>query len=194
MTTRGSWGLPREAPLGPLSWSRLLGAAVGLPTRALPQPARWMAPDQTGPQPQYHGHPIRPGVVPPGHQSMVGEGVGCAASAGGSGLTPRTGPTPPSPCEASGCRAAQTRCSGPWWDPSASSGVGSALHEGRGDQPGGSSQLLPGAGCGCQQPGQWLVVRAYPRGMEEENKATVPWGGGLRGRSRESAVSVMLAA
>lgn len=122
MTTWGSWGLPREAPPGPLSWSRLLGVAAGLPTRALPQPARWMAPDQTGPQPQYHGHPIRPGVVPPGHQSMVGEGVGCAASAGGSGLTPRTGPTPPSPCKASGCRAAQTRCSGPWWDPSASSG------------------------------------------------------------------------
>lgn len=63
--------------------------------------------------------PLGQGWFPQGIKARWVKGWGVR---GGSGLTPRTGPTPPSPCEASGCRAAQTRCSGPWWDPSASSG------------------------------------------------------------------------
>lgn len=52
-----------------------------------------------------------------------------------------------------------------------------SAHTGRADQPGGSSQLLPGAGCGCRQPGQWLVVRANPQGNggRKQSRRALGW-------------------
>ena len=94
MTAWRSWGAAQRGPFRPFELEQARrGAAAGLPTRALPQPARWVASDQTGSQPHYHGHPIRPGVVPPGHQSTVGKGVGCAASQ--AGLASPPGRVPP---------------------------------------------------------------------------------------------------
>lgn len=75
MTARRSWGAAQRGPFRPLELEQARrGAAAGLPTRALPQPARWVASDHG----HFHGHPVGPGVVPPGHQSTVGEGVRCA--------------------------------------------------------------------------------------------------------------------
>lgn len=94
MTAWRSWGAAQRGPFSSFELEQARrGAAAGLPTRALPQPARWVASDQTGSQPHYQGHPIRPGVVPSGHQSTVGEGVGCAASQ--AGLASPPGRVPP---------------------------------------------------------------------------------------------------
>lgn len=116
-------GATQGGPFQPLELEQALrGAAAGSPTLALPQRPSG-GPGPNCPQPQHRAHPVGPG----GGSSRASKRPGLRGGVcclGSSGLTPGTGPTPRSPCKAFGCRTAQPRCSGPGWEPSASSGEG----------------------------------------------------------------------
>ena len=158
MTAWRSWGAAQRGPFRPFELEQARrGAAAGLPTRALPQPARWVASDQTGSQPHYHGHPIRPGVVPPGHQSTVGKGVGCAASQ--AGLASPPGRVPPHRHLARPLDAELLRqdAQGHGGTPPPRHGVGSAPHTPAEET---SLEALPSfcLGLGALTPRCWICV------------------------------------